>query len=308
MEIPIRLRDFLIDHAGAIYAVSVYDNDERTGCILRYLPDTGGERTGPRGIRYRKIEFDEAYAWIQKQHPEWADTVHRIPHSEIATVLKPEEEMSRILPENPRLRSLMSLFDLPKRSFGVTGSLLCGLENDASDIDLVVYGEHWFSAQRQLADAVAKGLIPRMSEGMWEKVYRKRVPEISFDDFVAHESRKFNRGEYEGTYFDLLFSRGYDQLNAVSIRKGEGIGRDVIEARVTDASLAFDNPSVYAIDHDEISHVLSFTHTYAGQALEGEVIEAAGVVEEHGDTNILIVGTTREARGEYIISRTLLDR
>lgn len=76
---------------------------------------------------------------------------------------------------------------------------------------------------------------------------------------------------------------------------------------MTDASLSFDNPAVYAVDHEEISKVLSFTHTYSGQALKGEVIEATGVVEEHGDTKWLIVGTTREAKGEYIISKTLME-
>ena len=58
---------------------------------------------------------------------------------------------------------------------------------------------------------------------------------------------------------------------------------------------------------DEIGRVLSFTHTYSGQALAGEVIEARGVVERHGDERWLIVGTTREAKSEYILSLTLLE-
>ena len=53
--------------------------------------------------------------------------------------------------------------------------------------------------------------------------------------------------------------------------------------------------------------VLSFTHTYCGQCFTGETLEAKGIVEEHGDQKWLIVGTTREAHGEYIVSRTLLD-
>jgi len=142
---------------------------------------------------------------------------------------------------------------------------------------------------------------------MWRKVYDKRVPEISFDAFVLHEQRKWNRGEFEGTYFDLLYTRAYDNLNALPAGKGTVLGRATIEATVTDASLSFDSPAVYAVDHDEISRVLSFTHTYSGQALAGEVIEAKGVVEEHGDERWLIVGTTREAKGEYIISKTLLE-
>lgn len=114
-------------------------------------------------------------------------------------------------------------------------------------------------------------------------------------------------GEFEGTYFDLLYTRSYGNLDAVPAGKGEVLGRATIEATVTDASLSFDSPAAYRVDHDEISRVVSFTHTYSGQALAGEVIEAKGVVEEHGDERWLIVGTTREAKGEYIVSKTLLE-
>ena len=64
--------------------------------------------------------------------------------------------------------------------------------------------------------------------------------------------------------------------------------------------------AVYLVDHEEVSRVLSFTHTYSGQAKPGEAIEAAGVLEQHGDEQWLIVGTTREAKGEYIVSTSLL--
>jgi predicted nucleotidyltransferase len=81
-----------------------------------------------------------------------------------------------------------------------------------------------------------------------------------------------------------------------------------IEATVTDASLSFDSPARYLVDHDEIQRVLSFSHTYTGQALAGELIQARGVCEEHGGERWLIVGTTREARGEFIRSLSLLER
>ena len=304
----IRLRDFIEDREGCLYAVSNYDNSDRVGCILRYVPDTEGERVSrTTGRRYRKYDFSEAFAWIREHKPEYLDSVHRVPHSDVVRVYKPEEEIGKVAARNDRVRRLLSHFSLPAGSFGCTGSLLCGLENAASDIDMVVYGDAWFTAQRQLRHLVAAGVIPEMSTAMWRKVYDKRVPEISFDAFVLHEQRKWNRGEFEGTYFDLLYTRAYDNLNALPAGKGTVLGRATIEATVTDASLSFDSPAVYAVDHDEISRVLSFTHTYSGQALAGEVIEAKGVVEEHGDERWLIVGTTREAKGEYIISKTLLE-
>jgi len=305
---PIRLRDFIEDDEGLIFAVSAYDNDERAGCVLRYVPDPAGERVDPAGRRYTKLDFEPAYAYIKEHRPEYLDGLHRVPVGRIARVYKPEERMDWIASRDVRVRRLLSFFDLPAGSVGCTGSRLIGVENDASDIDLVVYGPAWFSAQVQLARMVGAGTLPAMSEEMWRKVYTKRIPEISFDAFVLHESRKWNRGEFGDTYFDLLYTRGYDALASAPAGKGREIGRGRIEARVIDASHSFDSPAVYEVDHETVSRVISFTHTYSGQALAGETIEAAGVLEEHGDTQWLIVGTTREAKGEYIISKTLLEQ
>ncbi|KUK63828.1 MAG: Uncharacterized protein XD82_0073 [Methanoculleus marisnigri] len=274
----VRLRDFIEDPHGCLYAVSNYDNTDRIGCILRYVPDPNGERTNLLGRRYRKYDFAESFDWIREHEPEYLDAVHRVPHCDVVRVYKPEEEIGKVAARSARVRRLLSHLDLPAGSFGCTGSLLCGLENAASDIDLVVYGDAWFVAQRQLRHLVEAGMIPG-----------------------------WNRGEFEGTYFDLLYTRAYGNLDAVPAGMGTVLCRATIEATVTDASLSFDSPAVYAVDHDEISRVLSFTHTYSGQALAGEVIEARGVVEEHGDERWLIVGTTREAKGEYIVSKTLLE-
>jgi predicted nucleotidyltransferase len=159
-----------------------------------------------------------------------------------------------------------------------------------------------------LQEATLAGRIEDLSEEMWQKVYEKRKPEIPYDTFVLHEQRKWNRGQIEGTYFDLLFTRSYGDPGRPTSGRGEVLGRMTIEAEVTDASLAFDSPALYDVEHDEISCVLSFTHTYSGQALAGEIIVACGIAQQHGDERWLVVGTTREARGEYIISRTLLEQ
>jgi hypothetical protein len=65
---------------------------------------------------------------------------------------------------------------------------------------------------------------------------------------------------------------------------------------------------MYEVDHEEVSRVLSFTHTYSGQVREGEEMEAQGVLERHGEELWLIIGTTRTAKGEYIVSRTLCEQ
>ena len=61
---------------------------------------------------------------------------------------------------------------------------------------------------------------------------------------------------------------------------GKPAGERRIEARVTNAEFAFDSPAIFRLDHPEVKEIFCYSHTYAGQALPGETIEAKGVLEE----------------------------
>jgi predicted nucleotidyltransferase len=70
---------------------------------------------------------------------------------------------------------------------------------------------------------------------------------------------------------------------------------------VLNADEAFNVPSIYRVDHPQVRSVISFTHSFAGQAEAGETIEVSGVLEKTEDEDYrVIVGTSREAEGEYI--------
>jgi predicted nucleotidyltransferase len=304
--LPVRLRDFIEDGDGWLYAVSTYDNTEAVGCVLRYVPDAEGERVHASGRRYAKYDFEEAYALIRQKKPQYAGLLHRVPFGDVKRVLKPDLEIGRIANDHPRVQKLLDIFQLPLGTVGCTGSLLCGLENEGSDIDMVVYGKHWFTAQKLVQGGIRDGTIDGLSPAMWRKVYEKPKPAIPYDQFVLHEQRKFNRGQVGGTYFDILYTRSYDEIRNVPSGKGDVLGKLTIEAVVKNASLAFDSPAIYEVVHESVSRVLSFTHTYSGQALAGDTIGACGVLEQHGSERWLVVGTTREARGEWIVSKTLL--
>jgi predicted nucleotidyltransferase len=305
-EKPLRPRDFIADEDDWIYSVSAYDNSERAGCVLRYVPDPSGDRVNPGGVRYRKLDFEESFRLAGEERASWAGEILRIPRAEIAGIFKPEERLAFCAARDHRVEDLAAIFSLPAGSLGCTGSRLLGLEGPSSDIDLVVYGRDFFRAREILRQAIGSGRVAGLSPEMWRTVYAKREPEIPFPVFLLHEQRKWNRGEIGGTYFDLLYTRSYDDLGAAAPPRGKGAGRKTIEARVTDASHSYDTPASYLVDHGEVSRILSFTHTYSGQALEGETVEARGVLEEHGEELWLVVGTTRTARGEYILSKTLL--
>lgn len=307
--IKTRIRDFLITKEDWIFAVSDYFHPHGIRSTLRYVPDESGDRE-LNGVRYRKYDFDVSFDFMRENRPEWVEDVHVVPESEIRTVLRPTEVIDARVRSDARIAAIVRTLEaagVPRNKMGVTGSFLPGLQNEGSDVDFVVYGRDWFTARDVIKAAkFSGGPIEDIDEEMWRKIYNKRIPEISFEEFILHEKRKGNRGMVEGTYFDLLFVRDWEQISE-PVRRGKDVMRMKIEAKVTNADLAFDSPSVYKVEHEEIDHVLSYTHTYAGQALPGEIIEASGMLEEVGGLKRLVVGTSREPKGEWIRSLTLLQ-
>ncbi len=300
-----RLRDFIITHDDWLFAVADYCHMEGVRSILRYVPDPQGKRGTHK--KYRKLDFDEAFEFMKTSRPEWVKDVHIVPWDCVKEILAPNQKLPLVAKQNSKVGAIVSTLEsIPPSKMGVTGSLLADLENESSDIDFIVYGKAWFRARDIIARAKKeKTKITEISDEMWRDIYKKRKPELSFDEFLVHELRKGNRGMVGDTYFDLLYVRDWEEIRPCL--RGQDIGFGTIEAVVTNVDFAFDSPAIYKIQHPEISYVLSYTHTYAGQALVGERIEARGMVEVVGKMKRLVVGTTREAKGEWIRSLTLLE-
>lgn len=301
----VRLRDFIETKEHWIFSVVDYYCGEGARCLLRYVPGPEGERVRD-GIRFKKMGFDEAYAFIKRERPEYIDGAMVVPLGDIVTHYQPHDGLMRILGSDSRAKKMVNaLSGVNIEQMGITGSKLVGLGAESSDVDFVVYGDEWYKAREALRKAIAAGKIDGIDEAGWEKIYRKRKPELNFEEFYLHERRKGNRCLLDGVLTDLLFVRSWDQIGG-RICIGEDLGMRTITAKVTDAEFAFDSPAIYKVDHPEISTVLSFTHTYAGQALAGETIEARGRMEQSADGKTLVIGTSREPKGEWIKSLTLL--
>jgi predicted nucleotidyltransferase len=303
-----RIRDFLETKDGWIFAVADYHHPHGIRSMLRYVPDPSGERQSG-GRRYRKLDFADSFLFLKKTRPEYVQDLHVVPKNDILRIYSPSDGLRKIMCTDQRVKRIIDILTdggVPIGHLGITGSMLIGLQAPSSDIDLVAYGPSWWKARDILAAAKADGRIQELDGATWRRIYAKRRPEIGFHEFVLHESRKGNRGMIEGTYFDLLFTRDWSQIGTAP-QAGRALCRRRIKATVIDAEFAFDSPAIFKLDHDEIGQIFCYSHTYAGQALPGETIEAAGVVEETLLGRRLVVGTTREARGEWIRSLTLLE-
>jgi len=305
--VSLRIRDFFQTRQCWIFAVSDYCHPHGIRSLLRYVPDPAGEREAG-GRRYRKMDFDDAYRFLRRKHPDWVADLHQVPPGEIERIFSPSDALSAVAQADPRIKKIVDILaggGVSMEQMGITGSMLVGLQGPSSDIDFVVYGPSWWQARDILAGAKSRGEIDELDCATWKKIYLKRKPETSFEEFMLHEKRKGNRGMVEGTYFDLLFTRDWDQIQPQPPGRPAGAAR--IEAVVNNADFSFDSPAIYRLNHPEVKEIFCYSHTYAGQALPGERIEAKGVLEETEDGLRLVVGTTREARGEWIRSLTLME-
>lgn len=259
------------------------------------------------------------------------------PKDRVKDILKPEERLKEIMQswldghlEDQLLQKVVMVAEvfqdeagISPAHMGISGSILPGLYDPAvSDIDFVIYGlENHRNAMEFFSEIKNDPDYPldAIGEDYWLRLYEKRIKDssLSFQEFQWYENRKNNRGVVSGTLFDILATRDWSEIEGIYGDKVyEPLGYAEIECTVKDSIASFDNPAVYEVEDVKIlngptapiTQVASYTHTYAGQAVEGERILVKGKLERvTGKKTIhrLIVGTTRESVGEFIKLKSL---
>ncbi len=309
-DFPYLPKDFIQTKEGLIFAVVSYQPQEgKVGCFLRYIPSGNG---------WKKVDTDQANQLLQQSHPQYYyhsiqfDTVfHAVAVNEITQHHRPEQRLQDILqlePQDEIEQKLHNLIPILVRLgvdcnlLGLTGSMLINQQQEKSDIDLAVYGRAAFRKTRQaVQQALIERTIDKLNTSSMEDNFQRRAGELSFDEFSWHENRKFNKAVIDGCKFDIGMVSLVDELE-LDDKQYQKKGLLTIRTKVIDDNYAFDYPAIYEVDNALTPQVVSFTHTYVGQAKVGEEIEVSGTVECDVVTGRcrLIVGSTREAKSEYI--------
>lgn len=301
------LRDFVETEEGLIFAlVASGIEDGRVMAFLRYVRSDDG---------MRKVGTGEANAHLRADHPEYLffsarrDVwLHGVPIEKIHRHYRPQRRLRQLLASDggdaveqdaKRLCACLQAEGFDLEHAGVTGSLLIGAQAITSDIDLVVYGSQQFHGARKIIKTLIEaGLIHEPNDALWQETYRRRGCSLDFEAYLWHEKRKFNKGAVNGRKFDIsLVSTDVAAEEPKFVKRGQ----HSLQARVTDDQRTFHYPARYPLDHPEINEAVSFTPTYAGQAVAGEYVEVSGSLEEAEDgSKRIVVGSSREAPGEYI--------
>jgi len=300
-------KDFIQTQEGFVFAVVEQGLEEgKVLCFLRYIP---------KGDAWVKVSTGEANAFLKQNAAQYlfyskqkSAHLHAVSTHDIAVHHSPKKRLQEILATTEpdlieqdciALSRLLLEQGALLDSLGVTGSLLIGAQNTNSDIDLVIYGRENFQRIRGcIKSLITDQKLGALQESDWIDSYRRRSCDLSLQDYVWHEQRKYNKALINNRKFDLnLIEEVPESSTVVYTKQGEVI----LQAQVLDAQYAFDYPARFLLKHAQISDVLCYTATYTGQAENNEWIEVAGALEIGSDgCQRILVGSTREAKGQFI--------
>lgn len=300
-------KDFIETDEGLLFAVVNPGLEQgKALCFLRYTHEGGF---------WRKQATEEANAFLRRHHPHYLHyspvldaTLHAVEVERVARRHNPRQRLQQIMQSgshDPVERDVFALAELLRlqgvdlEKVGITGSVLVGVQKDASDIDLVCYGRDVFHHCRASVRAlIEQNRLQDLSDSHWRESYRRRNCSLDFEAYVWHEKRKFNKALVNGRKFDLSLIEHQETDNTGICQK---LGPITLICRIADDTRAFDYPSVYRIEHRSIAAIVCFTATYTGQAGNGEWVEVSGMLEQNEQgAQQIVVGSSREARGEHI--------
>lgn len=333
---PLIEGDYIETVEGMLFAVKgLFHPQERVVAYLRYLPDPKGERR--RGDRtYRRVyDLEETTETLRRRYPQYLShvesrglTLQMVPWSRIARIYRPRERL-RSLMANPRneLERIVARFadalstesGVPLEKFGVSGSVLIGLDTPSSDVDLIVYGAD--------AGRRAYAALRRLRErSVWISAYDERTVEgvvkarwgdtgIGLERFRAIEMRKVLHGVVCGRDYFVRLVKEPGEVEAE--RSSEPLGRVRLRATISGHADSIFTPCTYQVedcalldaDHQhEVSELVSFRGKFTEQAREGDAVEGRGMLERVRYDDRTVYRVVMGGRGDYLIPLGALDR
>jgi predicted nucleotidyltransferase len=242
-----------------------------------------------------------------------------VPLERIRRVYKPVDRLAHIMedpagePETTLVKFVEALRDasgVPEACFGVSGSLLIGLQRPESDVDLNVYGA--LEGRR-----VYETLKRLREEFAWVKPYDDSTVQpvlearwggtgLSLETLRGVEKAKVLHGlVYRRDYFmRLIRDREADKAS-------RPLGAVTVRATVTDDEGSIYTPCLYRVEGAEAqgytaTELLSFRGKFTEMAVEGDVVEARGALEVVGGGEKryrVVLG----GKGDYLVPVRLLD-
>jgi predicted nucleotidyltransferase len=303
------VEDVIFDVKGLVHP------PDKVIAFPRFIPDKKGSRIR-NGVRYGKVYgISERFAFLEKAIPKYVvhdpvfdERLCEVPLENVKKVYSPVEGLKRLKRsenldglEGAALQCLKILREkakVPWNCLGVSGSLLVGLHTEKSDIDPVIYGvENCRKVHSALQELLEECDTPFRRYSLKDlRVlfdFRSKDTAMSFEDFVAIESRKVFQGRFLGRDYFIRFVKAPGEVDE---KYGEihysNVGYGKIEAVVVDDSEAIFTPCKYKIEDVKvvegprlkpIMEIVSFRGRFCEQARKDERVIAQGKIEHVKD-------------------------
>ncbi len=283
----------------------------RVIAFIRYVPDANGSRIKD-GKQYSKYyALSKRYDLLKREYPQYLvnDPVFNtllceVPKKDIKKHYQPAKGLTKLRnkvnPDEAEIVALNFMEILQKNSgiqwskLGISGSILINLQQQSSDIDLIVYGT---KSGYSVAETMKAMLTDKSSpfeayalEGLRELFdFRSKDTNVSFENFVRTDSRKVSHGKFMGKDFFIRFIKDFNEISEQYgdiIYKPEGNAK--IKATVVDDSETLFTPCTYGLSNvqiiqgikvEPIEEIVSFRGRFCEQAKSGEIVIANGKVE-----------------------------
>jgi len=319
--------DYIETVDGLFFAVKgLHHPVDSVVATLRYVPNPEGDRNR-NGVRYRRMyDLEATTRLLAAEHPGYLNRVEglslvlqTVPLDKIRRVYKPVERLAHIM-ENPEgepettvyefVEALREASEVPEACFGVSGSLLIGLQRPRSDVDLNVYGA---SEGRRVYE-----VLQRLREELdWVNPYDDSTVQpvlearwgksgLGLETLRGVEKAKVLHGLVYGRDYFIRLIRD-SEADEASVP----LGAVTVRATVADGEGWIYTPCLYRVDGamaqgHVVTELLSFRGKFTEMAVEGDVVEARGALEEVGGGEKryrVVLG----GKGDYLVPVRLLD-
>ncbi len=279
----------------------------------KYIPTPTGSRSKGKKKYMRIGSLKDSYRFLKERHPEYLhhdpnfnELLSEVPHTKVIKYYRPQQTLRRLtgrkamhLDEVERDAVDLAILlhehsNIPQQNIGISGSVMAGLHNSNSDIDLIIYGSNAchaaYKGLKKLTMDKASPIKPYNIEGL-KRLYRQRRKDtkIPLKDFLKVERRKILQGKFRNRDY---FIRMLKAPQEVSERYGDPrytpMGFIELTAEVNDDTEAIFTPCIYRIkkvstkknfDVKKIEEVASFRGRFSEQAKKGERIFVRGKLE-----------------------------
>jgi len=305
--------DFIESVEGLIFDVKgLVHPEDRVVAYIRYYPNPKGDRVR-NGVRYSKVySLTERDALLKTTYPRYrlfdpvfGDHIEEVPINMIMRHYKPADELrdlrKRLLIDEAENLSL-ELADLLRvhsgikwRQIGISGSILLGLHEKYSDLDIIVYGGNaCASIYKTIADlfqAKNSPIKPYDLTGLRKlHKFRSKDTRIPLSTFMRMERGKRLQGTFKGRDYFIRFVKDWNEVSEkYGDKKYTSIGYSKVKAKIVDDSNGVFTPCSYLISRvkmlsgtpiSTIKEVDSFRGRFCEQAKVDEWVVAQGKLEK----------------------------